>query len=223
MTTLTVTYKKGKDWRDRLYLPAYRVSEAAKYSGISTQAVSYWRRTNPERPKGSGVSYLELVEVAFVATFRAHGVSLQRIRKARDYAARMLKSKYPFAEHKWLTEGHHLMLELRELEGGALADNPAVADKYSQWTWRELIDERSTQFDYEQGIALTWHVDGRDSRVKIDPRISFGKPAVSGVSTWVLKARWEAGESIAEIQDDYRLSEKDIRDALSFEGVHTVA
>ena len=102
MTDSTLDNKQ----RNILYIPCYRVCEAAKYSGLSTQAASYWLRTSPERSKETyGVSYLELVEIAFVSTFRACGISLQKIRKAKDYAARMLKleCKYPFAQHKWFS------------------------------------------------------------------------------------------------------------------------
>ena len=173
----------------------------------------------PGRSSRQDLSYLELVEVAFVATFRSLGVTLQRIRKARDYAAQVLKSEYPFAEYSWLTEGHQVLLDLRTVEGDAALGSLVVADSHGQVAWKRIVSDRFKQFDYDNGIALIWHLAGRTSPVVIDPRISFGAPSVSGVSTWALKGRWDAGEGISDIQDDFGLNEDEVRHGLQFEGV----
>ena len=173
----------------------------------------------PGRSRREDLSYLELVEVAFVATFRDFGVPLQRIRRARDYAAQVLKSEYPFAEYSWLTEGHQVLLDLRTVEGDASIGRLVAADRQGQVAWKEVVSDRFHQFDYENGLALVWHLDSRRSPVVIDPRVSFGAPSVSGVPTWTLKGRWDAGESVSEMQDDYGLSEDEIRYGLRFEGV----
>ena len=213
-------------WRRRLYLPAYRVGEAGRYAEVHAQTVSRWHLGNARttaalsgRGRGQDLSYYQLVEVAFVATFRNLGVSLQRIRKARDYAAQVLKSEYPFAEHSWLTEGHYVLLELRETVGQAFANNLVVADQDGQMGWKDVIGNRFHQFDYEDEIALVWHLRGRENPVSIDPRVSFGAPTVKGIPTWALKGRWDAGESITDIQDDFGLNEDDVRYGLQFEGV----
>ena len=213
-------------WRRRLYLPAYRVSDAGRYAGVSARSVSYWHfggsRTGaalPGRPRRQDLSYLELVEVAFVATFRSLGVTLQRIRKAREYASQVLKSEYPFAEYSWLTEGHQVLLDLRTVEGDAALGRLVAADSEGQVAWKDVVSDRFHQFDYDNGIALIWHLAGRISPVVIDPRVSFGAPSVSGVSTWTLKGRWDAGEGISDIQDDFGLSEDEVRYGLLFEGV----
>ena len=213
-------------WRRRLYLPAYRVGEAGRYAEVHAQTVSRWHLGNarstaalPGRGRGQDLSYYQLVEVAFAATFRKLGVSLQRIRKARDYAAQVLKSEYPFAEHSWFTEGHHVLLELGETISQAFADNLVVADEHGQMVWKDVIGDRFHQFEYEDEIAMVWHLRGRENPVSIDPRISFGAPTVKGIPTWALKGRWDAGESITDIQDDFGLNEDDVRHGLQFEGV----
>ena len=215
-------------WRRRLYLPAYRVSDAGRYSDVAARTVSYWhfgrgRRgvALPGRSRREELSYYQLVEVAFVATFRKLGVSLQRIRKARDYAAQVLKSEYPFADQSWLTEGHHVLLELRDIEGQSFIGHLVVADEHGQMGWQDLISDRFHQFDYDNGIALVWHLRGRDNPVSIDPRVSFGAPTVKGIPTWALKGRWDAGERIRDIQEDFGLKEEDVRHALQFEGAET--
>ena len=66
---------------------------------------------------------------------------------------------------------------------------------------------------------MTWHPAGRDSVVRIDPRIAVGKPIAEGIPTRVIKGRWIAGESLESIEADFVVSEQAIADALTLEGV----
>jgi uncharacterized protein (DUF433 family) len=208
-------------------MPAYRVGEAGRYAGVSARSVSYWHfggsRTEaalPRRSQRELLSYYQLIEIAFVATFRNLGIPLQRIRIAREYAAQVLNSEYPFAEHSWMTEGRHVLLDLRDIEGEAFAGRLLVADRHGQVGWKDIISDRFEQFDYEGDVALVWHLRNRSNPVLIDPRVSFGAPTVKGIPTWALRGRWDAGEGIPDMQEDFGLSEEDIRHGLRFEGVN---
>ena len=228
--TAIVAERNVEPWRRRLYLPAYRISDAARYSGVASQTVTHWHHGDgrlgpalPGRQNREHLSYLQLVEVAFVATLRKLGVSLQRIRRARTYAAQVLNAEHPFAEYRWLTEGHHAMLNLMDVDDDASVDGLIVGDAHGQIAWQEMLSARFAQFDYEEDLALTWHVRGRDNPVVIDPRTSFGAPMVRGIPTWVLKGRWKAGESISDIEEDFGLGEKEITHGLAFEGIQLAA
>ena len=81
------------------------------------------------------------------------------------------------------------------------------------------MEEKLDEFEYEFDLALIWHVAGKGSTVLIDPRVSFGAPIVGGVPTWVLRGRWDAGESIPDMKADFPgLTDDAINDALRFEG-----
>jgi uncharacterized protein (DUF433 family) len=225
-----VSEASAKPWHRRLFLPAYSVADAARYSGAHSQTVAYWFYGGgyrgpalPWKERGKPLSYLQLVEVAFVATFRALGVSLQRIRKAREYVAQVFASEFPFAEFRLQTEGVHVLMDLREVGRDADVGRLVVADESGQMAWRNLVGERFAQFDYEEGLALTWHPAGRHSVVVIDPRVSFGAPTVRGIPTWAISGRWKAGETFEEIADDFRLDTQAIQDALAFEGLKAAA
>ena len=199
-----------------------------------------------DRARGLPLSYLELVEVAFATYFRSRGVPFGRIREARQDMARDLDSRHPFAEVKFRTDGYHFlvgypqheigrrsmirMLDSEQVssrlfrvptgaEGIAPAFDAPDAAATDSGVWSELIEEKSSEFDYEFGLVLTWHPAGRGSSVTIDPRMSFGDPSVSGVATWVIKGRREAGESLEFIQSDYGLPGRALEDALRFEGI----
>jgi len=227
---VTARLPLAEPWRRRLYLPAYAVSDAARYARTRPRTVAYWHYRGgglgpalPGKQPRMPLSYLQLVEVAFVATFRALGVSLQRIRKARDYLAQTFNSEHPFAEFRLQTEGRHVLLALQQIERDAQLGHLIVADASGQIGWQPLIAERFAEFDYEQGLALIWHVAGRASPVLIDPRISFGAPVVRGVPTWALKGRRIAGESVEELQADFRLEREEVLQALAFEGIKDAA
>lgn len=208
-------------WRRRLYLPSYRASDAARYVRAHPSTISAWLYRHdlnlPERTKGSPLSYLELVEVAFVAFFRRLEISMKRITDARSYIAQNIASEYPFAEHTFKTEGFHILMNYDEFDPYANWDSVIVADAQGQLAWTDLMGERFAEFDYEHEIAIRWHPAGRDSQVTIDPRVAFGAPMVSGLPTWVIRGRFDSGETIPEIADDFGIEETAVQDALAFE------
>jgi uncharacterized protein (DUF433 family) len=225
MSTI-IAVRNTEPWKRRLYLPAYTVVDAARYADTTPQTVSYWHFGGdgigpalPGREHRRPLSYLELIEVAFVATFRALGVSLQKIRKARAYAAQTLNSEFPFAEYKWKTEGIHMLLDLWEAEEDFDTKQLILGDVHGQVAWQSMVGDRFAQFEYEEELALIWYVRGRQCPVIIDPRIAFGAPMIRGIATWVLKGRWQAGESVEDIEEDFTLKEDEIKHGLEFEGI----
>ena len=111
------------------------------------------------------------------------------------------------------------MLRMRDIVGDVEAGKMVVADMYGQVAWESVVAERFEEFDYQDDIAVVWHVARRGNPVSIDPRVAFGTPSVNGIPTWILKGRWDAGETISHIQADYGLAQEDIAHGLRFEGV----
>ena len=217
-----------------MYLPAYRFSEAAQLAQTTYQNISRWfqgysapgHQMRPFLPSdGSGLlSYLQLVEVAFVATFRKQGVKLDALRQAHEYCVKTLNSEYPFAELRFKTDGVHLFHIYVEFEDGPLQrEEPLLiaTDAGGQMAWGEAVAERINQFEYEHGLAMRWHPRGPDSVILVDPRIAFGAPTIAdtGVPTWVIKDRFAAGETLQEIEDDFDVPLAQLREALTFEDV----
>jgi uncharacterized protein (DUF433 family) len=197
-----------------MYLPNYQIGEAAAYAQIAPQTVASWHNLDAallsQREKRAALSYMQLIEVAVVAGFRKMGVPLKNIRATRDYAKNVLRSEYPFAEYQFKKEAKHLYLDSNEL--GDVKPNIVVqADQGGQLAWENVIGKLE-EFDYEND-------DGRSSPIIIDPRISFGAPAIKGTPTWIIRGRWDAGESDSDIADDFGISPTEVREALKFERV----
>jgi uncharacterized protein (DUF433 family) len=168
------------------------------------------------------LSYLQLIEVAFVVDFRRAGVKLERLRQAHGYCRKTFSSEFPFAQRRFKTDGVHVFAEFMEHEGGWRRDEHfVITDAGGQVIWAPAIRERLEQFDYEHDLALRWHPRGRSSIILVDPRIAFGAPIIgdTGLATWVVKERYEAGESLEEIEDDFAVSRPQLVAALEFEEV----
>ena len=211
-------------WRQGLYQPRYRVSEAARYAELPSRTIGYWFRGGklgpmPYPPRGAGLSYYQLIEIALVSTFRNLGVPLGQIQKVRDYAADALESDRPFAECDWMLQGPQAVAHLAKVKGHQAVKRLIAVDQDGQAGWAEAAAERFQQFDYEENLALAWHLRGRDYPVKIDSRIRRGDPIVQGLPTWVLRERSRSGEALSQTADDFNLRPKDVRSAWEFEGV----
>lgn len=214
-------------WRDRLHAPAYGIGEAARYAHISPATVAAWHRprghkapTLSLKDRRTGLSYAQLIEVAVVAAFRSYGVTLRRIREARDYVAEELKSDHPFAEYRFKSDGRLLWVNYSQIVGLRGRNRLLGVNEKGQFSWEEVIGRRLREFSYENdGIVVRWNLRGAESPVYIDPRIAFGAPVVAGTPTWIIHGRWEAGESIEDIADDFDLDVGLITDALRFEGI----
>jgi uncharacterized protein (DUF433 family) len=217
MVTL-VSERLDEPWRRRLTLPTYQIGEAAAYAQIAPGTVVQWHRIEAallkQREARSALSYFQLIEVAVVAAFRKAGVSMKNIRAARAYAANELKSEYPFAEYSFKENARHLYLDSQQID--VKPGTVVQADQGGQLEWESIIG-RFREFEYERQIALRWHVAGEGSPIIIDPRISFGAPAVNGTPTWIIRGRFEAGESNSDIAEDFGLRPEEVRQALKFE------
>ncbi len=224
-------------WFSRLSLGAYSVREAARIAGVSPSTVCRWfngyrtvdgGRRAPvftSREKGRPLSYLQLVEVAFVATCRRDPLRmpLREIERARAYLSEMFDEPYPFASLRLKAHGPHLLKELEERAG--VPTRLVVADASGQFVFHEIIRERLLEFEYVHGVAARWHPRGPAVPIVIDPRLAYGHPHLEavGVQTRTLRSRYLVGETIEQISDDFGISPELIDLALRFERVGALA
>jgi uncharacterized protein (DUF433 family) len=200
-------------WRARLDTPNYDVSEAARYAHIHANSVARWQRSATIRDRAARIklSYLQLIELAVVASAKKAGMRLVDIRVARAYFAAAFDTDHPFATIRLSTDG----VDIATKAGAELL----IGNKRGQLAWKSVIGRRFKEFEYEDNIVARWHVGGEGSPGVIDPRVRFGAPQVGGVPTWLLRERWVSGEPLDEITDDLSLDEATVISALRFEGV----
>lgn len=207
-------------WKRRLLIPFYKVSEAARYARSNKDTVARWNRLGvlPGKEPRAELSYMQLIETAVVAAMRRADIPLAEIKSGHDYFARVLEVEFPFASHRFKADGRRIVLDYKELEPETQLDKLLYSD--GQLGWKDVVEPLLKEFEYQDdGLAVRWRVAGLKSKVIIDPQVSFGAPSVSGAATWVLRDRYLGGESVSDIADDFDLKEKEVLDALLFEGI----
>jgi uncharacterized protein (DUF433 family) len=222
--------RRREPWHRRLYLPTYTVKETARYARVHSRTVTRWfygardmQAVLSERERRAPLSYMQLIEVAIVASFRRAGVPMRRIRKAREYFARQFDSEFPFAEYRVVNQGVHILLDLEGLWPADEIRKVIVTNADGQMAWADMIGSRFDEFDFAFDLAIRWHPAGRQSPIVIDPRIAFGAPMVGGIPTRILHGRWRAHESVARISANYGLEEVEVEAALQFERTREAA
>lgn len=211
-------------WKRRLYIPNYQIQEAARYARITPATVATWhkvgdRKTLSSKEGKAALSYMQLIEVAVVSAFRKGGLGLKNIRETREYVAKQFQSEFPFAQYRFKADGKRLVMDFQQVEGEKGKGKVLRPDQDGQLAWEAILG-RLKEFDYDgDGIVIRWHLTGPKSLIIIDPRIAYGAPIIKGTPTWVISGRWDAGETVKEIAEDFDLSPEDVREALIFEGV----
>jgi len=213
-------------WKERLNVPAYSVRDAARYASTTSKTIGNWQKLRgnaisviASREPRVALSYMQLIEVGVVAAMREAGVKLNTIRDARNYLASKFGSQFPFAEYRFKTSGKNLIVDSEALDPKD-KDKLVVVSESGQYAFREILQRLLREFEYsaeDKGTVIQWKVAGADEPIVIDPRVAFGSPNVKGIATWVLKERYENGDSVADIADDFDLSKEMVLSGLKFE------
>jgi len=218
--------------------PAYRVAEAASILALPPGTVNAWcfghdyrqrdgtrkkfqRVIEPADTQRRELSFVNLCELHLLAVIRRHyGVKLAKVRGAIDFLRRGLGVARPLATQKFLTNGVALFVEH--------AGNLLNVSEQGQQALREDFELALTRIEFGRhgGPVLLFPftreatLGGHQPRsVVVDPTRSFGRPVLTGayVRTEVIEQRFRAGDTIAEMAEDYSVPADKIEEALRFE------
>lgn len=97
-----------------------------------------------------------------------------------------------------------------------------------QLALRRFFDEHLKRVEWDEGrfpIRLYPFLSSEsiapDRSIAIDPQIAFGRPIIFrvGVSTFTIAVRIDAGESVADLAEDYGVAIEEIEQAVIYERV----
>jgi uncharacterized protein (DUF433 family) len=231
--TMSRESRSRPDPRD---VPNYSPTEAARFLGLPTSTLRSWTRgwtyrteSGEERrgeplielhdSAGNELSFTNLVEAHVLSAIRRHhGVSMPRVRQALDYIDRHLGTRHPLARQEFQTDGVDLFVEhLGQLVRASKDNQVILADLLRAHLRRIERDEKGLA----RRLFLFTRSEGSDQPpvVVIDPRISFGRPVLAGtgIPTEILAGRFNAGESIEELAEDYGCEGSLIQEAIRIE------
>lgn len=217
--------------KDIKEMPAYTVLEAAHYLSVPQATVRYWSTGQGDYPpvidiaqKSPAVlSFYNLVELhVLAATRRQHEVSMRKVKEAILYLKKNTSSKlgekHPLISEQMLTDGLDLFIE----EAGRLVS----ISQAGQTAIREALSAALQRIERNNhGIPIRLYpftrtdIRNAPAMVVIDPSLSAGRPVISGtgLATEIIAERYKAGESVEELADDYRRSQKEIEEAIRCE------
>jgi uncharacterized protein (DUF433 family) len=214
---------------------AYTLAEAARYLKLAPATLRSWvagRRyptadgigrfqplIHPPRREPPTLSFWNLIEAHVLRAMRTeHGVSMDALRKALDYAQKKLSIDRLLLSKDLCTDGGRVLLD----RYGELIDLSASG----QIAMRRVFHEHLKRVEWDESrfpIRLYPFPSSDDAGVNrpiaIDPQIAFGRPILArkGVSTGIIADRIDAGERVEELAADYDLTVPEIEEAVLYE------
>lgn len=213
---------------DPRLLPAYSLSEAARYVHVPVETVRDWigrpqGATPCIRPDGenSTLSFFNLVEAYVLAHLTEYlAIPAPKVRDALRYATEELGVARPLLPQPFETDGEDLFVHrsgqvLRASRGG----EPHSHDV------QRIRPIRLTRVDQDEaGLPVRFYPYTRklprldDPRIVIvDPYVSFGRASVYGAPTSVIAERYYAGDSMTHLAEDYGIPPEAVEEAVRIE------
>jgi uncharacterized protein (DUF433 family) len=219
------------DSRDQ---PAYGLPEATRYVKLPIATLRSWvvgraypkgqmvatfqPLIKPARKNPPLLSFYNLIEAHVLRALRTeHGVAIKSVRNALRYAERSEKIERLLLRKDLLTDAGKLFLS----RYGQLIELSASG----QLAMRKVFEEHLKRVEWDEWqfpVRLYPYVSAEPTASKpiaIDPSIGFGRPVVvrAGVSTRAIADRIDAGETVADLAEDYDLKPEEIEEAVLYE------
>lgn len=223
-------------------VPNYTKREVARHAGVPLATLNSWVKgrtyptesgkrffkpiITPPDPQKSSLSFVNLVEAYVLSAIRRqHKIELPKVRKAIDFLGAKFNSKHPLAEHQFATDGIDLFIE-------QLAEFINVTSH--QLSMQELLRLHLKRIDRDPLgnparlyplVTTNFYPPISPSQLNqpryivIDPLVSFGRSVISktAIPTALVADRFNAGDSIEDLANDYVLDRLQIEAAIRYE------
>ena len=226
----------------RREMAAYRPAQVAAWLNLPTATVRAWAKgqyydvhgkrrffrpvIEPTRlgvPRNGPLafSFVNFVELHVLSALRrVHAVSLPKIRHSIEYLADHYPGiRHPLADLDLLTDGLDVWLE--EL------DKLVAVSEHGQLGIEDVLEAHLRRVDRgPRGEAVRLYpfphigdVAGQPRSIVVDPEVAFGRPTLAGtaIPTPVIAGRFDAGESLESLVEDFGRPPRDILEAIRWE------
>jgi uncharacterized protein (DUF433 family) len=175
---------------------------------------------------GPSIPFVGLAEGMFLAALRKAGVPLQQIRPALELVRTKIGVEHALASRRLYAVGPQLLWEVSE---EAEVDDDArhgardlIVLKNDQYVFRQVIDQYLQQITYDETYAQRILLPGYEvAELACDPRTNVGKPyfTLTGTPLYAVQGLLEAGETIADVADDFNLPTDQVTEVAQREGL----
>jgi uncharacterized protein (DUF433 family) len=210
----------------RVARPIFTLRETAGYLGIPKSTVQWWARPPdgkkplitcfPRHGRQATVPFIGFAEAYVLSAFRRAGVPLQRIRPAVEKLSSTIGIDHALASKRLYTDGAEVLYDYAVRDDGELLELVVVRTQQHQFS--EVVREYLKRIHYaSDGWASSVHLPTYGTaEVIVDPKIAFGLPLVAhgGARVEDLVDRFQAGDSVAEIADDFGVPAEEVEDVM---------
>lgn len=193
--------------------PLYTVPQAARLMRAPYRTIRRWvSKEYGFGREGELLSFQDLVELYLVAKLRRSNISFQRIRRVSKTLCEILDTNRPFSSGRiqLLTDGKTVVMESKEV--GMLDLD------IRQHLIKDVVRPFLRDVEFINDEAVRWWPDGRDSKVVVDPTMSFGAPVIegTGVAVETITMMLKAGDEPQAIASMFDLDEESVLSAMGF-------
>jgi uncharacterized protein (DUF433 family) len=227
---------------DRRDVPRYGIEEAARSLGMSAATLDSWvhGRKYPtsagqkffkpliELPASGNLSFYNLVEAhILLSTRKKHKVEMPSIRRGMDYVRKTYPSTHPLLSENFLTDGKDLFI--KKIAAVTGQEHTINVSSWGQLGLGPILDFYLQRIERDDKgwpvklfpIRMNWPGDITTDPprvVVIDPAVSSGRPVVNGtgVMAEVIFGRFNTGEGVESIAEDYGLKVSQIEEAIRY-------
>ena len=227
-----------RNYKDEREVPRYTVSEVALYLHRKPRTVHNWffgrsYQTkggkifwNPvaipatHDPHGFSLSFFNLAEAHVLAATRDFNISVKSIRFAMDELMRIYpNTTHPLLSRDFETDGCDLFIRELKKHGEVIVN----LNRPDQYGLKEMMEGylkrivRDEQYLPTKIFPVIDH-DLEDRTIVISEGVASGTPTISGtgIRAAVIWNRFKAGDTEADLADDYGIDEKKIKTAINY-------
>ena len=211
----------------RVARAAFTLREAATYLGLPDSTLRSWARPPrsavplitcfPARGGQASVPFIGFAEAYVLAAFRRAGVPMQRIRPAVEALGRGIGVEHALASRRLYTDGAEVLYDYASSEGDEELGGLTVV-RTGQRQFAALVRDYLKRITYGQDgwaarlrLATYAHAE-----VIVDPQRAFGLPILAhgGARVEDLLDRFVAGDTLADIAEDFGVPEPEVEDVV---------
>ena len=211
----------------RIARAIFTLRETAGYLGIPKSTVHWWARPPdgkealitcfPHRGREATVPFIGFAEAYVLSAFRRAGVPLQRIRPAVERLSSTIGIEHALASKRLYTDGAEVLYDYAVERGeGKLLELVVVRTQQHQFS--EVVKDYLRRIHYAgDGWASSVHLPSYGTaKVIVDPELAFGLPLVAhgGARVEDLVDRFQAGDSVADVADDFGVPAEEVEDVI---------
>ncbi|MCU1624231.1 MAG: hypothetical protein JWL79_3076 [Frankiales bacterium] len=211
----------------------YTETAAARLLRVPSRTLHYWLegeggsgsphdpviRTERKGP-GASVTWAEFIEAGLLREYRQKSVPMAKIRQFIVTLRTEFDVPYPLADRRpWIDKGkgRGLVYEA-QVSSGLTAEFALVAVANNQFVLTAASQSFLDRVDWDGDSPAAYRPsDDPASPVRCQPDMRFGKPAIRGISTAVLREQHDAGLDDDEIASMFEISEDEVFYALAYE------